>query len=129
MSETGKLLARTYVSDMVIPLGKANVTVLGKNDGGNSLIAFRTTDSNGKTEEIEIATPDFEESRNDSATGERFSTVDIIVEKEGYAVTLIRNVQVFAERLSEQDVEMVPLPEFAEYDDYYNVFTVTPQNL
>ena len=129
MSATGRLMIRTYVSNMIIPLGNVNVTVVRKDRSESHLVAFRTTNTNGKTNEIEISTPDFNESLNDQNSGERFAIVDITVEKEGYGVTLIKDVQVFADRLSEQDVEMIPLPEFSNFDEYYNVYTVTPQNL
>ena len=129
MSATGKLMIRTYVSNMIIPLGNVNVTVVHKNGEESHLLAFRTTNSNGKTNEIEISTPDFSESINDGNAGERFAIVDIMVEKEGYGIILIKDVQIFANRLSEQDVKMVPLPEFSDFDEYYSVYTVTPQNL
>lgn len=129
MAGTGKLIIRTYVANMLIPLGDANVTITKSNGGENNILAFRVTDSEGKTPEVEIITPDIAESRTDQNTGTPFTVVDIAVEKEGYEITYIRDAQIFSDRLSEQNVEMIPLPEYAAFDEYYNVFTVTPQNL
>ena len=58
-----------------------------------------------------------------------FSTVDIKIEKTGYEIVVIRDVQIFSGQLSIQNVEMVPLPEGAVFDEHYEIYTVTPQDL
>ena len=58
-----------------------------------------------------------------------FTNVNIKVEKEGFIIFVIKNVQIFADRLSEQNIEMIPLPEKSEYDEFSNTYTVTPHNL
>ena len=127
--QKGRLLVRTYISNMLIPISGVRVTVTQNNGNGNEIIAFRLTDENGKTEIIEITTPDIELSLDENNKQKPFTSVNVRVEKEGFVIFLIENVQIFADRLSEQNVEMIPLPEKAEYDEFNNVFIVTPQNL
>ncbi len=127
--QKGSLLVRTYIADMLIPVRDVRVTVTENNGNGEEILAFRLTDENGKTDIIEIDTPDMELSLDQNNTLKPFTSVNIKVEKEGFIIFIIQNVQIFANRLSEQDIEMIPLPEKSEYDEFSNTFTVTPQNL
>ncbi len=114
---------------MLIPVIGTRVTVTENTDEGGILLAFRITDENGKTDIMEIDTPDMELSLDENNTEKVYRSVNIKAEKEGFAIFIIKNVQIFANRLSEQNIEMIPLPENSEYDEYTNTYTVTPQNL
>lgn len=127
--QKGSLLVRTYISNMLIPVIGVRVTVTENNGNGEEILAFRVTDENGKTEIIEIDTPDMELSLDQNNTIKPFTSVNIKVEKEGFVIFTIEDVQIFANRLSEQNVEMIPLPEKSEYDEFNNIYIVTPQNL
>lgn len=127
--QKGSLLVRTYIANMLIPIRDVRVTVTENNGNGEEILAFRITDENGKTDIIEIDTPDMELSLDQNNTVKPFTSVNIKVEKEGFIIFVIKNVQVFANRLSEQNIEMIPLPEKSEYDEFSNTYTVTPQNL
>lgn len=127
--QKGRLLVRTYISNMLIPIKNTRITVTQNNGNGEEILAFRLTDENGKTDIIEIDTPDIGLSLDQTNTTTPFTSVNIRVEKEGFVIFVIENVQIFSDRLSEQNVEMIPLPEKAEYDEFNNVFIVTPQNL
>lgn len=127
--QKGSLLVRTYIANMLIPIRDVRVTVTENNGNGEEILAFRLTDENGKTEIVEIDTPDMELSLDQNNTIKPFTSVNIKVEKEGFVIFVIRNVQIFANRLSEQNIEMIPLPEKSEYDEFNNTYIVTPQNL
>ncbi len=127
--QKGGLLVRTYISNMLIPVIGTRVTVTENNGNGVEILAFRITDENGKTDIIQIDTPDMELSLNQNNTVKPYTSVDIKVEKEGFVIFTVKDVQIFADRLSEQNIEMIPLPENAEYDEYSNTYIVTPQNL
>lgn len=129
MSQKGSLIVRTYASSMIIPVVDSNVFITQKNGEEQSLLAFRRTDENGKTQIVEINAPDVENSQSSDSTGLDFSTVDIKIEKTGYEIVVIRDVQIFSGQLSIQNVEMVPLPEGAVFDEHYEIYTVTPQDL
>ena len=127
--QKGSLLVRTYVANMLIPIRDVRVTVTKNNGNGEEVLAFRVTDENGKTDIIEIDTPDMNLSLDQNNTVKPFTGVNIKVEKDGFVIFVIKNVQIFAKRLSEQNIEMIPLPENSEYDEFSNTYTVTPQNL
>jgi len=127
--QKGRLLVRTYISNMLIPIEGTRVTITQNNGSGEEILAFRLTDENGKTEILEIDTPDIELSQDQTNTTTPYASVNIKVEKEGFVIFVIENVQIFADRLSEQNIEMIPLPEKSGYDEFSNVFIVTPQNL
>lgn len=127
--QKGRLLVRTYISNMLIPIEGTRVTITQNNGNGEEILAFRLTDENGKTEILEIDTPDIELSQDQTNTTTPYASVNIKVEKEGFVIFVIENVQIFADRLSEQNIEMIPLPEKSDYDEFNNVFIVTPQNL
>lgn len=127
--QKGSLLVRTYIANMLIPVIGTRVTVSQMDGDNEKLLAFRLTDENGKTDIIEIDTPDMDLSLDQNNTEKPYTSVNIKVEKDGFVIFIIKNVQVFANRLSEQNVEMIPLPENSEYDEYANTYTVTPQNL
>lgn len=114
---------------MTIPVAGSSVTVTESDGNGEKLIAFRITDENGKTDIIQIDTPDMALSLDETNLIKPFKSVNIIVEKPGYSLTTINNVQIFSGMLSEQNVSMIPLPENSGADQFPNNFTVTPQNL
>lgn len=128
MEENGKLMIRTYASDMLIPISETRISIMDA-ENKDVLLAFRLTDENGKTEEIEIKTPDKSLSLDENNQKRPFSVVDVIAQKDGYDISVIENVQIFADNLSVQNIEMLVLPENAAYDDFYKVYRVTPQNL
>lgn len=130
MAEKGRLQIRTYASNMLIPVQNSSVTVTTGKGEKRKIIAFRMTDENGLTEILNIDTPPFTDSQTDNSTDDTpFAVVDVLVEKENYSITIIRDVQIFSNRLSEQNVEMIPMPQNSDFDLYSNVYTVTPQNL
>ncbi|MBR0277732.1 MAG: hypothetical protein IJQ50_04660, partial [Clostridia bacterium] len=64
MSQKGSLIVRTYASSMIIPVVDSNVFITQKNGEEQSLLAFRRTDENGKTQIVEINAPDVENSQS-----------------------------------------------------------------
>ena len=127
--QKGSLLVRTYVANMLAPVSGVRVTVTEDNGNGEEIIAFRLTDENGKTEIVDIEAPDMELSFDENNTEKPFKNVNVKVEKEGFVIFVIKDVQIFAKRLSEQNVAMIPLPEKSDYDEFSNTYIVTPQNL
>lgn len=129
MSQQGSLIVRTFASNQLIPIPGVRITVTKSTGEGDELIAYGVTDENGKTQIIQIDTPDKSLSLDRDNTVEPYAGVNIKIEKEGFDITNIFNAQVFSGELSEQYVEMIPLPEFSRFNEYNSIFTVTPQNL
>ena len=127
--QKGSLLVRTYIANMLAPVSDVRVTVTENVGNKENIIAFRLTDENGKTDIMEFDTPDMELSLEQDNELKPFKNVNVKVEKDGFVIFVIKDVQIFANRLSEQNVGMIPLPEKSEYDEFSNTYTVTPQNL
>jgi len=129
LSEQGSLIVRTYASKMLFPIENSNVFITQNINGKQNLVAYRKTDKNGKTQELYIDAPNFSNSQTSQYSGKIFSTVDIKIEKLGYNNVIIKDVQIFSERISIQNVEMIPSPENDLYNNYYDIYTISPQNL
>lgn len=128
--QNGWLVVQTYASDQLIPVADTRVTVTQANGQSSDLIGYRTTDENGKTESLEVGAPDFALSQEAQSDGTvPFSVVDIRVDHDHFQTVIIHDVQIFAERVSLQQVELLPLPENTNGADFYEVFNITPQNL
>ncbi len=128
----GTVKAVVYISQRTIPIEGANVYIYRDVNGKSELISLRKTNQNGETGLVEIDTPDKAESLSPLPDGSDnpFASVNIFVEAEGYRSVLVHSAQVFAENLTVQNVEMVPLaePAIREGDRVIDVF-VTPQAL
>lgn len=132
MSQKGTVKAVVYISQRTIPIEGANVYIYRDRDGKSELISLKKTDKNGETGIVEIDTPDKAESLSPlpAGSGNPFASVNIFVEADGFRSVLVHSAQVFAENLTVQNVEMVPLaePAIREGDKVIDVF-VTPQAL
>ena len=127
MAEKGTLTFQVYAAQMAIPIPNASVTVAASGTPTPVLIAHRTTDENGKTAPIEFFTPDTALS---TAPNEirGYALADVQLSHPGYYDVIVRGIQVFPGINSLQQIEMIPLPEFAT-DLTPRQYTVTPQNL
>ena len=132
MSQKGSIKVVTYISQMTIPIENAKVFVYKEENNQRQLIAVRNTNKNGETDLIEVETPDKSESLAPLENGSEnpFASVNIFVEAEGFRSVLVHDAQVFAENITLQNIEMVPLgePAIREQDKTIDVF-VTPQLL
>ena len=132
MSQKGSIKVVTYISQMTIPIENAKVFVYTERNNQRKLIGVRSTGKNGETTLIEIETPDKKESLTPLENGSEnpFASVNIFIEAEGFRSVLVHDAQVFADNVTLQNVEMVPLgePAIREQDKTIDVF-VTPQSL
>ena len=58
-----------------------------------------------------------------------FASVDIWVEEPGFEMLRIEDVQVFPDRATIQDLELIPLPEQVSPSVRTEIVQITPQNL
>lgn len=129
MSSKGYITTNVYTAREVIPISGASVLITKKNGSGEELIGFRMTDVDGKTESVEVDTP---ESALSTEPGNEtpFSVFDIMIEHPLYYPVVIRDAQVFGGEVTWQNVEMIPLSANpSPYRDDIEDITVTPQNL
>jgi len=55
--------------------------------------------------------------------------VNLYARKKGYEQIEVNQVQVFANTVTDQEFEMIPLSEYPENQSLLEIFTVPPQNL
>lgn len=126
MSATGYIQTHAYTSRAMLPLQDVAVAVTAS-DG--TAIALRLTDRNGRIAQIEIPVPDLSESLSPNPSERPYATVNIYARLKGYEQVEFENVQVFANTITDQDLEMIPLSELPGNWDQTAVFITTPQNL
>ena len=125
MSAVGYIQARAYASRARLPLEDVAVSIV---DGEGRLLGLRTTDSSGQTTPIRLTVPDLAESQSPGNV-KPFVTVNLYARAEGYEQILVRGIQVFADTVTEQELQLVPLSELPGSWKQVEVFDTPPQNL
>ena len=87
------------------------------------------TDRSGKISPVSIPVPPLEESQSPGSADAPFTSVTIHARLRGYEQIRAEGVQVFADTLTLQNLEMVPLAEFPTSWDQSEDFDTPPQNL
>ena len=126
LSATGYVEVYAYTSNARIPL--ENVAVMIANPDG-SAIAMRLTDRNGKIEPVPISVPDLASSQTPDSGIIPFTSVNIYARLENYEQITAEAVQVFADTVTSQNLEMIPLAEFPDLWSKSEIFRTPPQNL
>lgn len=91
---------------------------------------MRLTNRSGQFDEpITIDVPDRSASLSPNTGVIPFATVNLYARKENFEEIFIQSLQVFAETITSQDLELIPLSEFPESYNKSERFTVPPQNL
>ena len=127
MAATGYLQVRAYVSDVQIPLKGVAVTVT---DTSGAAIAMRLTNSSGLLDApIEITVPDRTASESPNTGIIPYASVNLYARLENYELIRVERVQVFADTVTEQNLELIPLSEFPDSWNVAEIFDTTAQNL
>lgn len=118
---------RAFTSNAQIPLEDVAVTVTDKN---GSAIAMRLTNSSGKLDSpIPISVPDISAGETPNTGIIPYATVDLYAKLERYESIIVKNLQIFPQTVTEQNLEMIPLSEFPDSWLRSETFETTPQNL
>lgn len=127
MPATGYINVHTFTSNAQIPIKDTAVTITD-NDG--DAIALRLTNRNGKLDQaIEIEVPDLSASQSPGTAVVPYTTVNIYARKENFEEIFVQNVQVFANTVTLQNLELIPLSEFPESWNKTETFQTPSQNL
>ncbi len=128
MAAKGAIEVRTYLGNEALPVADAGVHIVQRNGDAETLIAYRTTDKNGKTTPIAVDTPDIEAS-TEPGDAIPFATYDIRVRHPDYHMVYVHNVQVFADTLTRLPVQLIPNSErLADAQSTEQIY-ITPQQL
>lgn len=125
MPAIGYIQAKAYTSRAKLPLEDAAVSVIDEN---GRLLGLRTTNSSGLTTPIRLEVPDRAASQS-PGDGKPFVTVNLYARAEDYEQVLVRGVQVFADTVTTQELQFVPLSELPGSWKQVEVFDTPPQNL
>ena len=125
MPAFGYIQAKAFTSRAQLPLEDAAISVVDEN---GRLLGLRITNSSGLTTPIRLEVPDRSESQS-PGTEKPFVTVNLYARAEGYEQVLARNIQVFPDTVTTQDVQFVPLSELPGSWNRVMVFDTPPQNL
>lgn len=126
MPSIGYIQVRAYTSFARVPLKDVAVTVTSP-DG--TAIAMRLTDRSGNISPIEIPVPDRGESREPNPGEKPFTNVNLYARLAGFERVDAENLQVFADTVTVQNLEMVPLSELPNSFDQSVLYNTPPQNL
>ena len=125
MPAVGYIQAKAYTSRAKLPLEDTAISVV---DEEGRLLGLRTTNSSGVTSPIRLTVPDRAESQSPGA-GKPFVTVNLYARAEGYEQVLVRGIQVFADTVTTQELQFIPLSELPGSWKQVEVFDTPPQNL
>ena len=125
MSAVGYIRATAFASRAKLPLEDVAVSVV---DDEGRLLGLRTTNSSGQTTPIRLNVPDLAESQSPGQQ-KPYVTVNLYARAEGYEQVLIRGIQVFADTVTDQQLQLIPLSELPGSWKQVEVFDIPPQNL
>ena len=116
-----------YTSNAQIPLKDVSVAITNTDGAG---IALRLTNRSGALDEpVEISVPDFSASQSPNTGVIPFTTVNLYARLENYEEISIENLQVFANTVTLQNLELIPIAEFPEKWNQAEIFNTPAQNL
>lgn len=126
MPANGYIQVRAYESYAQIPLQDVAISVTAS-DG--TALAMRLTDRNGKIVPIEVPAPDLAESQTPGSPEAPFTTVTLNAKRKGYEQITVDDVQIFADTVTLQTLEMIPISELPDRWNQAEIFQTPPQNL
>lgn len=126
MPETGYIQVSAYTSNARIPLKDVAISVTAS-DG--TAIAMRLTDRSGRIEPIAIPVPDRAESLTPDTGEVPFTRVNLYARLAGYIQIENEDLQVFADTVTDQNLEMIPLSELPSSWGEKELFLTPRQNL
>ena len=126
MPANGYIQVRAYESYAQIPLQDVAISVTAS-DG--TALAMRLTDRNGKIVPIEVPAPELAESQTPGSPEAPFTTVTLNAKRKGYEQITVDDVQIFADTVTLQNLEMIPISELPDRWDRAEIFQTPPQNL
>ena len=126
LSAIGYITVHAYTSTSQIPLQDVAVAIT---DPEGDPIALRLTDRSGRIDPIAITVPDLAASQRPDTGITPYTSINIYARKENFEQIEAENVQVFADTVTDQDLQFIPLSELPDSWTKAEIFRTTPQNL
>ena len=126
MPSTGYIQVHAYTGNARIPLQNVAIAVTAE-DG--TAIAMALTDRSGMISPISIPVPLLTESQTPDPPERPYTAVNLYARLRGYEQAEYEQLQVFADTVTDQDIELIPLSELPGSWDQTAIFRTPPQNL
>ena len=127
LSATGYIQVHAYTSYAQIPLQDVAISVT---DTSGAAIALRLTNRSGQLDTpIAIDVPDLSASQSPNTGVIPYALVNLYARLGDYEAIEIENLQIFPDRTTVQNLEMIPLSELPNAWNKLEVFDTPPQNL
>ena len=126
LPSTGYIQVHAYASNASLPLQDVAVRITDMNDDP---IALRLTDRSGLIIPVQISVPDVSASQTPDSGIVPFTRVNIYARLENYERIEAKDVQVFPDVVTLQNLEMIPLSELPESWNQSEIFDTPAQNL
>ena len=126
MRATGYIQVRAFASRARLPLKNAAITVTTPD---RQALAMRLTDESGLIRPVPIEVP-LPAAGQSPDTGEiPYTAVDLYAYLDRYEAVTVRQVQIFPDVITCQDLELIPLAELPEGPNLSEDFDTPPQDL
>ena len=127
MSSTGYIQVHAYTSYAQIPLKDVSISITDVSGGA---IALRLTNRSGALDEpVAVEVPDLSAGQSPNTGVIPFAVVNLYARLKDYEAIEIENLQVFPDRITLQNLEMIPLSELPQSFNKLEIFPTPPQNL
>ncbi len=127
LSDIGYIQVHAYASSAQIPLKDTAIAIT---DADGAAIALRLTNQSGMFDvPVEIPVPSLSAGQTPDTGVIPFTVVNLYAKLEDYQEIDIQNLQVFPDVITNQNLQMIPLPEFPASWSKTEVFDTTSQNL
>lgn len=127
MPATGYIQVNAYTSNARIPLQDVAVAIL---DPNGTTIALRLTNRSGQLDApLAISVPDLADSQRPDPGTAPYRLVKLYAKLENYEEIEASNIQVFANTMTVQNLELIPLSELPDNYNQVEIFDTPSQNL
>ena len=127
MPAIGYIQVHTYTTNAQIPVVDAAIAIT--HSDGNAL-ALLLTNQNGMLDEpVELEVPDLSAGQSPNTGILPYSIVNIYARAPDFEEIIIKNLQVFPDTVTNQNLELIPLSEFPETWNQAEIFDTQTQNL
>lgn len=126
LSAKGYIQVRAYTSYAQIPLEGVAISITDS----SGTVALRLTNRDGMLDiPVEITVPDFSAGQQPDTDTIPFGVVNLYARLKDYEAIEIENLQIFPDRTTTQNLEMIPLSELPDSYNKLEIFPTPPQNL
>lgn len=127
MSSTGYLQIHAYTSSAQIPLQDTAITITDKS---GSAIAMGLTNRSGLLDSpVAISVPDPSAGQSPNTGLIPYATVNLYAKHRQFEEIFAKDIQIFPNTVTLQNLELIPLSEFPEKWNRFEQFETPSQNL